>query len=105
MAATRCSTASTTDGRTLFCAASLAEPGTFDAVRMLEEEFGGVALFAVLPGPADPRQTIELLIATASGLADTLHGAVQDAAGSPLSAERADALREDGARFHGVADS
>jgi cell division protein ZipA len=89
-----------TDGRTLFCAASLVEPGTFDAARMLEEEFSGLALFAVLPGPADPRQTIELLIAAANGLADTLQGAVQDAAGSPLSPDRADALREDVARFH-----
>lgn len=89
-----------TDGRTLFCAASLIEPGTFDAARMPEEDFEGVALFAVLPGPADPRHTIETLIATAQNLADTLQGTVEDSQGAPLSPQRANALRADVARFH-----
>ncbi len=89
-----------TDGRTLFCAASPAVPGTFDAATMPQEEFRRVDLFAVLPGPADPRQTLEALLATADELAATLQGTVQDANGLPLSAERADALREDVARFH-----
>jgi FtsZ-interacting cell division protein ZipA len=89
-----------TDGRTLFCGASLVDPGTFDVATMLEEEFGGLALFAVLPGPADPRRTVETLIATAENLADTLQGTVEDSQGAPLSPQRADALREDVARFH-----
>ena len=87
------------DGRTLFCAASLVEPGTFDIARMPEEEFRGLTLFAVLPGPAEPLQTIDALIATAGELAETLRGTVQDSQGLPLSAERAEALREDVARF------
>ena len=58
-----------------------------------------MTLFAVLPGPADPLETVDTLIATAVDLADTLHGAVQDASGAPLSAQRAEALREDIARF------
>jgi FtsZ-interacting cell division protein ZipA len=87
------------DGRTLFCAASLVEPGSFDPARMPDEEFRGVTLFAVLPGPADALETIDTLIATAVELADTLHGAVQDAKGAPLSAQRAEALREDVAHF------
>jgi cell division protein ZipA len=87
------------DGRTLFCAASLVEPGTFDIERMPDAEFRGVTLFAVLPGPADALETIDTLIETALELAQTLHGAVQDAAGAPLSAQRALALREDVAHF------
>jgi cell division protein ZipA len=87
------------DGRTLFCAASLVEPGTFDIARMPEEEYRGLTLFAVLPGPADALETLDTLIATAADLADTLQGAVQDATGAPLSSQRAEALREDVARF------
>ncbi len=41
------------DGRSLFCVASLIEPGTFDVARMSSEEFRGVTLFAVLPGPSN----------------------------------------------------
>jgi cell division protein ZipA len=87
------------DGRSLFCVASLVEPGTFDSARMSEQEFRGVALFAVLPGPAEPIQTVDALIATAQGLAANLTGMVQDGKGVPLSPSRAAALREDVARF------
>jgi cell division protein ZipA len=87
------------DGRTLFCAASLVEPGTFDPARMPQEEFRGLTLFAVLPGPADVLQTIDVLIATAFELADTLQGNVQDSNGAPMTPQRAEALREDVAQF------
>lgn len=87
------------DGRTLFCAASLVEPGTFDRAGMPQEEFRGLTLFAVLPGPADPLYTIDALIATAGDLAEALDGIVQDSNGAPLSPQRAEALREDVARF------
>jgi cell division protein ZipA len=87
------------DGRSLFCVASLVEPGTFDSARMSEQEFRGVALFAVLPGPAEPMQALDALIATAHGLAANLTGMVQDGKGVPLSPSRAAALREDVARF------
>jgi len=79
------------DGRTVFCAASLIEPGTFDIARMPEEEFRGLTLFAVLPGPVEPVQTLELMIATAAGLAQCLHGVVQDSKGVTLSQQRAEA--------------
>jgi len=90
------------DGRTLFCAASLVEPGTFDIARMPTDEFRGLTLFAVLPGPADALQTIDALIATAADLGETLHGTVQDSKGVPLSAESIEALREDVARFQAL---
>jgi cell division protein ZipA len=87
------------DGRSLFCVASLIEPGTFDIELMPHQEFRGLTLFAVLPGPAAPLQTIDALLTTARGLAEKLAAMVQDAQGLPLSPLRAAALREDVARF------
>ena len=89
------------DGRSLFCVASLVEPGTFDLEQMPGQEFRGVSCFAVLPGPLDPLQTYEALIATARRLAESLTGMVQDGKGMPLSPQRAAALREEVAQFHG----
>ena len=87
------------DGRTLFCAASLIEPGSFDLARMPREQYRGLTLFAVLPGPAEPVQTLDVLIDTAGQLAEDLNGTVQDSKGIPLSIESFRALREDVARF------
>jgi cell division protein ZipA len=87
------------DGRTLFCVASLIEPGTFDVTRMSSEEFRGITLFAVLPGPVEPLLTIDELLSAARGLAQELAGMVQDSKGMPLSPQRAAALRDDVARF------
>jgi cell division protein ZipA len=87
------------DGRTLFCVASLIEPGTFDVARMSTEEFRGITLFAVLPGPVEPLLTLDELLSAARGLAQELSGMVQDNKGMPLSPQRAAALRDDVARF------
>ncbi len=91
-----------TDGRTLFCVASLIEPGTFDMPGMEEQEFRGMTLFAVLPGPVAPIDTVDELYATARELAEELSGMVQDSKGMPLSPQRAAALREDIARFQAM---
>jgi cell division protein ZipA len=87
------------DGRSLFCVASLIEPGTFDVEEMADQEFRGVTLFAVLPGPSQPLETMDELLTTARGLAQELSGMVQDGKGMPLSPQRAAALREDVGRF------
>src|SRR6202789_4059244 len=87
------------DGRSLFCVASLIEPGTFDVARMSSEEFRGITLFAVLPGPVEPLLTVDELLGAARGLAQELAGMVQDNKGMPLSPQRAAALRDDVARF------
>jgi cell division protein ZipA len=87
------------DGRSLFCVASLIEPGTFDVAEMADQEFRGVTLFAVLPGPIEPLETMDELFGTARGLAEELSGMVQDGKGMPLSPQRAAALREDIAHF------
>jgi cell division protein ZipA len=87
------------DGRSLFCVASLVEPGTFDDALMPAQDFRGITLFAVLPGPADAVQTFDALLATARGLAEELTGMVQDSKGLPLSPLRAAGLREEVATF------
>jgi cell division protein ZipA len=87
------------DGRSLFCVASLVEPGTFDVARMAAEEFRGITLFAVLPGPVEPLLTLDELLAAARGLAQELSGMVQDSKGVALSPQRAAAMRDDVALF------
>ncbi len=87
------------DGRSIFCVASLVEPGTFDVQRMAEEEYRGVTLFAVLPGPLEPLRTVDALMAAARDLARELSGTVQDVKGVPFSPQRVAALREEVARF------
>ncbi len=87
------------DGRSIFCVASLVEPGTFDLQRMAEEDYRGVTLFAVLPGPLEPLRTVDALMAAARDLARELSGTVQDVKGVPFSPQRVAALREEVARF------
>jgi cell division protein ZipA len=87
------------DGRSIFCVASLVEPGTFDIANMAADEFRGVTLFAVLPGPVEPLLTVDELLSAAQGLAAELSGFVQDSKGNPLSPQRAGLLRDDVARF------
>jgi len=87
------------DGRSIFCAASLVEPGTFDLSTMPHEQFRGVSLYAVLPGPLEPMQTVEVLLASARDLARALAGTMQDVRGIPLSPQRSEALLRDVARF------
>jgi cell division protein ZipA len=87
------------DGRSLFCVASLVEPGTFDVAGMSSDEFRGITLFAVLPGPVEPLLTVDELLGAARGLAQELAGMVQDSKGMPMSPQRAAALRDEVARF------
>jgi cell division protein ZipA len=87
------------DGRSLFSVASLVEPGTFDVAQMPAQEFKGVTLFAVLPGPVDSLLTCDEMLAAARGLAAELPGTLQDAKGVALSPQRMAALRDDVALF------
>src|SRR5437763_79763 len=64
--------------RAVLSAASLSAPGTFDEDTMDSQHYGGLSLFAVLPGPKPPPETFEELILTARSLNDRLQGEVQD---------------------------
>jgi FtsZ-interacting cell division protein ZipA len=61
---------------------------------MDSQHYGGLSLFAVLPGPKPPPQAFEELVFTARNLSERLHGVLQDEHGSPLTAARIALLRE-----------
>ncbi|MBV8909296.1 MAG: hypothetical protein JOZ89_00900, partial [Gammaproteobacteria bacterium] len=80
--------------RAVLSAASLTRPGTFDMDTMDSQHYGGLSLFAVLPGPKPPPQAFEELVFTARNLNERLHGVLQDEQGSPLTPARIALLRE-----------
>ena len=61
---------------------------------MDSQHFGGLSLFAVLPGPRPASQAFEDLVSTARNLNERLHGVLQDERGSPLTSARIALLRE-----------
>ena len=69
--------------RAVLSAASLTRPGTFDVETMDSQHYGGLSLFAVLPGPKPPPQAFDELIVTARNLNERLCGVLQDVQGSP----------------------
>ena len=81
-------------GRAVLSAANLSKPGTFDIETMDSQRFGGLSLFAVLPGPKPPLKAFEDLLVTARNLNERLQGALQDERGGPLTPTRIAALRE-----------
>ena len=85
----------TPQGATVFSAASLVEPGTFDLERIEGRRFPGVTLFAVLPGPLDATSLVEEMITAGKRLAEELHGVLQDERGAVLNAQRLSDLRAD----------
>ena len=88
--------------RAVLSAASLTRPGTFDMETMDSQHYGGLSLFAVLPGPKSPPQAFDELVFTARNLNDRLHGVLQDEQGSPLTPARIALLRE---QLRGAASS
>jgi len=82
------------DGRAVVSAASLTNPGTFDADAIDMQRYGGLNLFAVLPGPLPPAKAFEELLSSARNLSERLQGALQDDRGEPLTPMRAAMIRE-----------
>ena len=80
--------------RAMLSAASLTRPGTFDMETMDSQHYGGLSLFAVLPGPKSPPQAFDELVSAARNLNERLHGVLQDEQGTPLTPARVAQLRE-----------
>jgi len=80
--------------RAVLSAASLTPPGTFDMDTMDSQHYGGLSLFAVLPGPKSPPKAFDELVFTARNLNERLHGVLQDEQGAPLTPARIAQLRE-----------
>ncbi len=83
------------DSRTIFSAASLVEPGSFDLANIKDQEIPGISLFLVLPGPVDSVEAFDLMIAAARTLTQSLEGELLDESGSTLSIQRERYLREE----------
>jgi cell division protein ZipA len=90
------------DGRSIFCVASLLEPGVFDPAKMTQQEFQGVSIFAILPGPIEPTAAFDAVLGAAQNLRDRLDGVLQDDKGLPLGLERVAAMREEVEQFAGL---
>jgi cell division protein ZipA len=80
--------------RAVLSAASLTRPGTFDMETMDSQHYGGLSLFAVLPGPKPARQAFDDLVFAARNLNDRLHGVLQDEQGTPLTPSRIAFMRD-----------
>jgi cell division protein ZipA len=87
------------DGKSLFYVASMMEPGSFDIERMDEQDFPGISLFGIVPGPLDAPSTFDLVLAAGRSLAERMKGQLQDEQGSTLTAQRILNLREDLVHF------
>lgn len=87
------------DGKSLLYVASMMEPGSFDLARMDEQEFAGVSLFGIVPGPLDAPSTFDLILTVGRGLAHRLSGQLQDEQGSTLTSQRILNLREELVQF------
>ena len=87
------------EDRTIFSAASLVEPGSFDLANIKEQQIPGISLFLVLPGPVDGVEAFDLMMAAARALAQTLDGELLDESGSTLSIQRERYLREEIIQF------
>jgi FtsZ-interacting cell division protein ZipA len=82
------------DDRAVLSAASLTKPGTFAMNTIDAQRFGGISLFAVLPGPLSPQETFDELLSTARNLNTRLQGALQDERGEPLTPMRSASIRQ-----------
>ncbi len=83
------------EDRTIFSAASLVEPGSFDVANIKEQQIPGISLFLVLPGPIDAVEAFDLMMAAARALAQSLDGELLDESGSTLSIQRERYMREE----------
>ena len=81
--------------RTIFSAASLIEPGSFDLANIKEQEIPGISLFLVLPGSVEGVDAFDLMMKAARALALSLDGELLDESGSNLSIQRERYLREE----------
>jgi cell division protein ZipA len=87
------------ESRTIFSAASLVEPGSFDLANIKDQQIPGISLFLVLPGPVDCVEGFDLMMAAARALSQSLDGELLDESGSTLSIQRERYLREEIIQF------
>ena len=87
------------ESRTIFSAASLVEPGSFDLANIKEQEIPGISLFMVLPGPIDGVDAFDRMLTAARAISQTLDAELLDESGSTLSIQRERYMREEVIQF------
>ena len=85
----------TDEDATVFSAASLVEPGSFDLTNIKEQRIPGISLFLVLPGPLDGAEAFDMMMEAARTLAQTMNAELLDESGSTLSIQRERYMREE----------
>jgi len=75
-------------GRALISAANLARPGQLEPASMDFQRYGGLHLFAVLPGPLPAREHLAQLFSLSAELAERVGGQLQDERGAALTDSR-----------------
>ena len=87
------------ESRTVFSAASLVEPGSFDLKNIKEQEIPGISMFMVIPGPLDAAEAFDLMMQSARALTQGLDAELLDETGSTLSIQRERYMREEVIQF------
>ena len=87
------------ESKTIFSAASLVEPGSFDLENIKEQEIPGISIFLVLPGPVEGAEAFDLMMQAARALAQTMNADLLDESGSTLSIQRERYMREEIIQF------
>jgi cell division protein ZipA len=89
----------TDEDKTVFSAASLVEPGSFDLKNIKDQQIPGISLFLVLPGPLDGAEAFDMMMESARALAQKVNGELLDESGSTLSIQRERYMREEIIKF------
>jgi cell division protein ZipA len=87
------------ESRTIFSAASLVEPGSFDLTNIKEQEIPGISIFMIIPGPVDAAEAFDLMMQAARALTQTMDAELLDESGSTLSIQRERYMREEIIQF------
>lgn len=87
------------ENNTIFSAASLVEPGSFDMTNIKEQQIPGISLFLILPGPVEGAEAFDMMMEAARVVAQALDGELLDESGSTLSIQRERYMREEIIQF------
>jgi cell division protein ZipA len=87
------------ESKTIFSAASLVEPGSFDLANIKEQEIPGISIFMIIPGPIDGAKAFDLMMHAARALTQTVDAELLDESGSTLSIQRERYMREEIIQF------
>ena len=83
------------DGETVFAAANLVEPGSFDLKNLRDQRIPGLSFFLVRPGPGRGVDSHDKMVETARSISIALSGELLDGDGSTFSIQRERFLREE----------